>query len=527
MLLPEIEVLKGGAHAKLSCAVCHAGTAEHLDDPSKRPETRMGPETCGGCHKDQLDSFGTLNLKKAARIEKSQLIERSPNPFWDKLMMGHGFTKEHNSPRSHNAMLIDHLVVDRAYGGRFQPKKGWRYVVGKGPQKAWDVLEDKHPENSEHKPFLKESAAAANPTCLQCKTQDHILRWKFMGDPDPQAKWDRTSNVVELARTLQNGLNCFYCHDPHGAKPRIVRDGLMAALSRPEKDTLWHKDPKATPIEVLEFRGGFRKIALLKKYDTKLQCGQCHVEYNCNPGYDAATGEPIKFGDRRTNHFPYKDVFEMFDHYTKLGFRDFKHQLTGALLWKAQHPEAETFWNSKHDKAGVGCADCHMPKMKNASGKTFTSHRQTSPKNYIKETCLRCHKEWSEAEAVYSIDSVKNHIRGKMRKAEFWLSALIVDSSRARRPGVARERSSSPGNSTRRRTSTGSGGPPRTRTASTTRNRPGNPWSGPWKNPRKGSRCWKKRWPGRRRRPERCAAHIVRRAFSRPRPTGASIRSVP
>ncbi|MEK7656884.1 MAG: ammonia-forming cytochrome c nitrite reductase subunit c552, partial [Elusimicrobiota bacterium] len=173
--------------------------------------------------------------------------------------------------------------------------------------------------------------------------------------------------------------------------------------------------------------------------DTKLQCGQCHVEYNCNPGYDAATGEPIKFGDRRTNHFPYKDVFEMFDHYTKLGFRDFKHQLTGALLWKAQHPEAETFWNSKHDKAGVGCADCHMPKMKNASGKTFTSHWQTSPKNYIKETCLRCHKEWSEAEAVYSIDSVKNHIRGKMRKAEFWLSALIDKFVEGQKAGVPEE----------------------------------------------------------------------------------------
>ena len=42
---------------------------------------------------------------------------------------------------------------------------------------------------------------------------------------------------------------------------------------------------------VKEFRGGYRKIALLEKYDAKLQCGQCHVEYNCNPGFDPKTGE--------------------------------------------------------------------------------------------------------------------------------------------------------------------------------------------------------------------------------------------
>ncbi|TPW21773.1 MAG: nitrite reductase [Elusimicrobia bacterium] len=437
----EVKELKiSGKHAGLSCASCHSATAEHLKDPTALPGTAVGPEACGACHKDQFSSFGTLNLKKTARLEKSLPTERSPNPFWDKLMMGHGFTKEHNAPRSHAFMLIDHLVVDRSYGGRFQPKDGWLYTVRNGAQKAWDVLEDTHPETNEHKPFLKESGAAANPNCMQCKSQDHILRWKYLGEKDAAAKWDRTSNVVDLARTLQNSLNCFYCHDPHAAKPRIVRDGLIAALTRPEKDTLWHKDPKATAITVKEFRGGFRKTALLEKYDTKLQCGQCHVEYNCNPGTSHADGSKIGMSDLRTNHFPFKDVFEMFEHYNKnLQFGDFKHQLTGALLWKAQHPEAETFWNSKHDKAGVSCGDCHMPKVKNAAGKTYTSHWQTSPKNYLKETCLRCHKKWNEAEAVYAIDSVKNHIRGKLRKSEFWLSELIDKVVEGRKAGLSEE----------------------------------------------------------------------------------------
>jgi formate-dependent nitrite reductase cytochrome c552 subunit len=43
----------------------------------------------------------------------------------------------------------------------------------------------------------------------------------------------------------------------------------------------------------------------------------------------------------------------------------------------------------------------------------------------LKETCLKCHPKWTEEQARYAIDSVKAFTKGKMRKAEFWLSALI------------------------------------------------------------------------------------------------------
>jgi formate-dependent nitrite reductase cytochrome c552 subunit len=131
-----------------------------------------------------------------------------------------------------------------------------------------------------------------------------------------------------------------------------------------------------------------------------------------------------------------KDVFQIYDHYNQADFRDFRHTLTGGLLFKAQHPEVEVFWNSKHDKAGVSCNDCHMPRIKNKAGKEFTSHWQTSPKKYIKETCLKCHKEWTEEQALYTIDSVKNHIKGKMRKAEFWLDQVIDNIVAARKSGI-------------------------------------------------------------------------------------------
>jgi nitrite reductase (cytochrome c-552) len=176
---------------------------------------------------------------------------------------------------------------------------------------------------------------------------------------------------------------------------------------------------------------------MLSRYDAKLQCGQCHVEYNCNPGTDLETGKPVTMADSRTNHFPFKNVNGIAQHYTDLKFRDFKHGITGASLWKAQHPDTETYYGSTHQKFGVECNDCHMPKVKDAkTGKTYTSHWQTSPKYYLKEACLGCHKTWKEEQALYVIESMKNKYQGKLRQAEFWLTRFVDKVEEAQNLGV-------------------------------------------------------------------------------------------
>lgn len=439
-----------GKHSKNNCTNCHSGDfKKHMENPGPdtRPITDTSWEACGQCHKEQFDSFMKVAMHRPARDEKSQLTNRSPNPFWDKLMAGHGFTKEHNLTRSHVNMLTDHYVVDRAYGGRFQGKNGWNYILEKG--KAWDILMDTQPTATQHRSFITQGAAAANPVCLQCKSQDQILKWAYMGDPVPGVEWSRKSFVPDLAKATNHGLNCFYCHDPHAAKPRVVRDALIQALTRPEADTLWHKDQKHTNFKVIDMglRGFNRKIAILDKYDTRLQCGQCHVEYNCNPGYDPRNPDTSKYtvtmDSPLTNHFPYKDVLGLYDHYVnQVHFLDFKHALTGGLLWKAQHPESETFYNSKHAKAGVSCDSCHTPKMKDKkTGKIYTSHFAVSPRVQLKETCLasKCHPTWTEEQAKYSMDSIKAFGKGKMRKAEFWLAALIDKIVEGKKAGLAED----------------------------------------------------------------------------------------
>jgi nitrite reductase (cytochrome c-552) len=428
-----------GKHKGVACSSCHNGLDKHLADSKARPVTVTDPAACGACHKPQFESMYQMNWEKTARKEKSLATGPSPNPAFDKLMMPHGFTREHNEPRSHAFALYDQVVIDRAFGGRFQNKEGWRFLTQPGGNiKIWDFLEDQFP-GEDHKAFKPGTAAAANPVCMSCKTQDHILDWAYLGDPVPGVKWSRTSKVNEFVKDVNHSLNCFFCHDPHSAKPRVVRDGLIQALTRPEKDTLWHRDERAAKIDVkdLGVRGYTRKIATLSRYDMNLQCGQCHVEYNCNPGTDPTTGKPIGMADARTNHFPFKPVDEIGKHYTDLKFGDFKHGITGALLWKGQHPDVEVFYNSKHQKAGVECSSCHMPKVKDKkTGKTYTSHWQTNPKHYIQETCLTCHGDWTRQQAVYAIDSLKNRFEGKKRKAEFWLARMIDKFEEAKNLGV-------------------------------------------------------------------------------------------
>ncbi len=414
---------QSGAHKDVSCTTCHSGLTDHLKKPGKetRPVTSLDPKTCGSCHQPQFESMYKVNPERTPRDSKKNTNNIAPDPFYDRAMGAHGFTKEHDLPRSHVFAALDQFLVDRAFGGRFEPKEGWLYLtMGDGAFKVWDVINDKYPEDNAQKPRRAGTAAAGNPVCWTCKSTDLMLDWAYLGDKNPNAKFSRESNVVDIMRNVNHSLNCNFCHDPHSAKPRVVNHALIEALTRTDFPTVYSEDAKRTKIEVVNMgvRGFERKIALLEKPDSKLMCAQCHVEYNCNPGTDPKTGKAIGMSDRRTNLFPFVDVTKIDEFYKHVSFKDFKHPVTGALLTKMQHPDVETYWNSTHDKAGIGCASCHMPKVKGKDGKETTLHWTTSPRHYIKETCQSCHKDKTAEQLNRTIDGMHAYYNGKLREAE-------------------------------------------------------------------------------------------------------------
>lgn len=429
----------GNKHQSVACVTCHEGTEAHLKNTKTRPVVSMNPQQCGTCHQNQFTSMYKANLHRTARDSKKNSGNIAPNPFFDEALGAHGFVKEHNLPRAHAYGAVDQFIADRSFGGRFEPKEGWLFSGDNGGFfGVWEKIQDTMPDNNVQKPHKPGTAAAANPVCWTCKSSDLMMDWAYLGDPKSGAKWSRASNPVELVRNINHSLNCNLCHDPHSTQPRIVRDALIQALTRTDYPTLYSESKAKTPIEVKDMglRGFNRKIAILGKNDSKLQCAQCHVEYNCNPGTNPVTGEAIKMNDVRTNLFPLVDVSRIEDFYAHAQFKDFKHNQTGALLTKMQHPDTEIYWNSKHDQMGVGCAACHMPKVKDEKGNTYTSHWSTTPRAYLDQTCLQCHKDKTADQMNRVLDSMNAHYNGKLREAEASMAQMFIAFRDAKNAGV-------------------------------------------------------------------------------------------
>lgn len=415
----------GAAHKDVACTSCHTGLDEHLKKPSARPTVNMDPANCGACHQPQYTSL-YKDEGRPARQSKKAANGPAPDPFFDRALGAHGFTKEHDLPRAHTWMAIDQFIVDRAFGGRFEPKDGWLYTTLEGGKsyKVWDVLKDNYPDNNVQKPHKPGTAAAGNGVCWSCKSTDLMLDWAYMGDKVEGATFSRGSNPVDVVRKVNHALNCNFCHDPHTAQPRIIRDALIDAVTRDNKDVpnVWTSvAAHPTKVDVKDFgmRGFTRKVGYLERPDANLMCAQCHVEYVCNPGFNGKTGEKVGFDSRWTNLFPFVNADQIEEYYDKVPFRDFKHNVTGASLIKMQHPDTETFFGSVHDKIGATCQSCHMPKVKDEkTGKMYTLHWATSPRHYMKETCLTCHKDKTEKQMNLAIDAMKGHFEGKVREAE-------------------------------------------------------------------------------------------------------------
>jgi nitrite reductase (cytochrome c-552) len=114
-------------------------------------------------------------------------------------------------------------------------------------------------------------------------------------------------------------------------------------------------------------------------------CGQCHVEYYCGP--KTTLFFPWGKGLKVQQIEAYYDAYKFSDGHR---FYDWSHGETGAELLKAQHPEFEMWSQGTHARAGVACADCHMPYVREGAMKV-SDHHVRSPLLMINRSCQVCH----------------------------------------------------------------------------------------------------------------------------------------
>ncbi len=231
---------------------------------------------------------------------------------------------------------------------------------------------------------------------------------------------------AEAAAKVEHPVTCLDCHDPESMQLRITRPGLLIGLAALAASD----DPVPHLASVEKWRTGNRLTpynpnTLASRQELRsLACAQCHVEYYC--------------AAKATLFFPWskglqvEDIEAVYDDYTfpdGSPFMDWKHKTTGAAVVKAQHPEFELWSQGIHARAGVACADCHMPYLREGALKV-SDHHVRSPLLNSAKACQVCHRD-SEQELVARVHTIQDRTKKLMDRAMDAVVALIAETEQA------------------------------------------------------------------------------------------------
>jgi nitrite reductase (cytochrome c-552) len=231
---------------------------------------------------------------------------------------------------------------------------------------------------------IKRVDEKTHATCYSCKSSDNPRLWSEMGMEAYDARM-----FSEMTLETQNPIGCANCHEAGTMRLIVTNPALEAALQAQGKD--WQTFTRQEMRSVV--------------------CANCHVEY-----YFA--------GDKKVLTFPWADgtrVEEIIEYYDGIGFSDWMYPGTEAPMLKAQHPDFEMFTaDSTHYKAGVACADCHMPYLRDGAAK-YSSHDIHSPLLNPEQACGQCHTD-----VDYVVERVQT-IQDEVYKAKLAAEDAIVD----------------------------------------------------------------------------------------------------
>jgi nitrite reductase (cytochrome c-552) len=220
---------------------------------------------------------------------------------------------------------------------------------------------------------------------------------------------------LEATKLVSHPVGCIDCHDPRNLQLRVTRPGFINGIRALAKSDA--PVPHLPSIE--KWRKGDRK----KEYDPNIDasrqemrsmaCGQCHVEYYFK-------------GEEKKLTYPWYNglkVEQIEKYYDDEKFKDWTHAISGAPILKAQHPEFETWSQGVHARAGVACADCHMPYQREGAVKV-SDHQVRSPLFNISSSCQTCHRV-SEEELRDRVKSIQDRTAALLARAEIANVSLI------------------------------------------------------------------------------------------------------
>lgn len=248
-------------------------------------------------------------------------------------------------------------------------------------------------------------------TCIHCHASVYTA-YKELGQGDLTRGFEKLNAMpyAEARTHVKHAVACIDCHDPSTMALRITRPAFMEGIralkaSQGVKD--YDVNRQATRQEMRSY-----------------VCAQCHVEYHFK-------------GQEQRLVFPWGKglkVEEILATYDESGFSDWTHQITGARVLKAQHPEFETWSQGIHGRSGVSCADCHMPYKREGALKV-SDHHVRSPLLNINRSCQTCHK-WPEQELKARVELIQERTVDMRNVAQDALADLIREIAAAQKAGT-------------------------------------------------------------------------------------------
>lgn len=243
---------------------------------------------------------------------------------------------------------------------------------------------------------------------------------------------DLNSKLKDMGHSYP--VSCVDCHSPKTMELRVTRPGFIQGIQ-----ALANSDAPTPHLPSIEqWRKGSRSEPYQPNVDATRSemrsyvCGQCHVEYYC--------GGDMKLTFPWGNGLKVEDLEKFWDDTTFSDgnqFFDYTHKETGAKILKAQHPEFELWSQGIHARSGVGCADCHMPYMRDGASKV-SDHWVRSPLLNINRACQTCHR-FSEEEIKERVDAIQERNFNLLQRAGASLMELLDAINTAREEGATNE----------------------------------------------------------------------------------------
>lgn len=239
---------------------------------------------------------------------------------------------------------------------------------------------------------VDQTRTKAGGACLTCKSPyiekliaDHgkeILKAPYA---------EAVQKIPEKHRDL--GVACIDCHDNSNMNLKISRWTLTQGLAEIGKTDLSRQEMRS------------------------LVCAQCHVTYVIPRDAEMKPTDVVfpwrgsKWGDISVENiigFILSDPANM----------EWTHKVTGFKMGFIRHPEYEFYSDgSVHWRAGVACADCHMPYTRVGAYK-ISDHNVMSPLKNDMAACRQCHVE-SPSELREQVIAIQDRTAALMNRAGY------------------------------------------------------------------------------------------------------------